>query len=89
MEIFGTSFGMSNSDTHMVTQELRKLLGLDGHAVLRDHEYARLHALECNSFISEIWRNLTGESGDDPTIEIPASPSFNIPAMPSFPKFSV
>lgn len=89
VEIFGTSFGMSNSDTHMVTQELRKLFGLDDYAVFREHEYARLHALECNSFISEIWRTLTGEPGDDPTMEMSTSPSFSMPAMPSFPKFTV
>lgn len=88
VEICGTSFGMSNSDTQMVTQELTKLFGLDDHSVFRDHEYARLHPLECNSFISEIRRTLTGEPGDDPVMEMPKAPSFNMPAMPTFPKFS-
>ena len=87
VEICGTSFGMSNSDTQMVSQELRKLFGLDNHMVFRDHKYARLHPLECNNFISEIWRTLTGKPGDDPTMEMPRVPSLKMPAIPNFPKF--
>lgn len=84
VEICGTSFGMSNSDTQMVSQELIKLFGLNEHMVFRDHEYARLHPLECTNFVSEIWRTLTGEAGDDPTIETPELPSMKGFTLPSF-----
>ncbi len=81
VEIHGTSFNISNSDTQMIKQELRSIFGLEGYSVFREHEYARLYGLECNNFISEIWRTLSGTPGDDPTFEMPTMPSL---AMPRF-----
>lgn len=86
VEIRGTSFGISKSDTRTVSEELTALFGLEEYMVFRDHEYAQLHALECAEFISEIWRTLTGAPGVDPTMDmdVPELASARLPSLPTF-----
>ena len=70
VEVFGTSFAMSKSDIETVSEELCNIFDLDKHMTVANHEYSRLHSIECVNLISEIWRTLTGEPGDDPTMRL-------------------
>lgn len=83
--IFGTSFGMSKSDTMTVSEDLEKLFGLDEYQTHRDHDYTKLYPLKCSDFVSEIRRTLTSYASEDPTWELP---DFSEPRTPSIPSLS-
>lgn len=74
VEIRGTSFGMSDSDTISVSNELEDIFGLEDKLTYNGHSYARLLPLKCANFMSDIWRTLTSEPGKSPVIELSALP---------------
>jgi hypothetical protein len=82
VEVLATSFGVSKSDSASIQSEVEVGFELSNHHVL-NHDYVRLLPLKCAEFMSEVWRTLTSDPGDDPRMDFPEMPRFEMSAFPS------
>lgn len=86
VQVLGTSFGLSQSDSKVVCSEIERALGLDEIQTFAGHNFVTLHPLTCNEFMSEVWRTLTSDPGEDPTMHMPDMDQlgYPVPEIPSF-----
>lgn len=84
LQVLATAFGISVPDCRVIAEEVERCLKLSEVSTFKGHEFVRLFPLKCDAFMSEVWRTLTAEPGEDPTWEMPSyePPKIKMPTWP-------